>query len=106
MYELLLALYRYFLSPVLGLLFLVLLAYVVYSWLLAGGIVQRHNPTARSIYQFLSSIVDPLVRPIRRFIPPIGQLDLSVFLLGLMILFTRDWLLPALIGLTAPTPLS
>ncbi len=98
MYELLIALYRYFFNPILTLLFFALLAYVVMSWLFTFGVVQYHNPTARGIQQFLSSIIDPLARPIRRFVPPLGQLDLSIFLLALGILFLRDYLLLAIIG--------
>ncbi|MCA8900790.1 MAG: YggT family protein [Hyphomonas sp.] len=102
MYSLLWALYSYFLSPILSLLLLVILVYVVMSWLLMGGVISMRNPTVRQIQGVLDSIMDPLLRPIRRHVPPLGQLDLSVFLLALGILFTRDWLLPTLIGLTRP----
>ena len=91
------ALYAYFLSPILTLLFFILLAYVIFGWLLVGGVVSLHNPTARQIYTLLSSVVEPLAAPIRRIVPPLGQLDLSIFILALLILFLRDWLLPSII---------
>jgi YggT family protein len=93
------AIYVYFLSPVLGLLFLALLVYVIMGWLFTFGVVSPRQPAARAIWEFLDSIIRPLARPIRRLVPPIGQLDLSVFLLGAAILFTRDFALPSLIGL-------
>lgn len=99
MYDLLIALYAYFLSPLLTLLFILLFVYVIFGWLVVGGVVSLHNPTARQIYGLLEGVIEPLARPIRRVIPPLGQLDLSVFVLALAILFTRDWLLPSFISL-------
>lgn len=96
------ALYSYFLYPILSLLLLILLAYVVMSWLFVGGVISPHNPTVRQIWGLLESVLLPLLRPIQRFVPPLGQLDLSVFILALLILFTRDWLFPSIVGLTGP----
>lgn len=101
MYELLAALYGYFLAPILTLIFFILLAYVIFGWLVVAGVVPLHNPTARQIYSLLSSVVEPLAAPIRRFVPPLGQLDLSIFLLALIILFLRDFLLPQFISVFA-----
>ncbi len=90
------ALYAYLVYPVLTLLIFILFAYVVFSWLVVGGVVSMHNPTARQIYQMLASVIEPLTRPIQRVVPPLGQLDLSVFILGLALFFARDWLFPRL----------
>ncbi|MEZ5946529.1 MAG: YggT family protein [Hyphomonas sp.] len=102
MHSLLLALYSYFLHPILSLLLLIIFVYVVMSWLVVGGVISMRNPTVRQIQSVLDSVMMPLLRPIQRYVPPLGQLDLSVFLLALGILFTRDWLLPTIIGFTRP----
>jgi YggT family protein len=47
----------------------VILIYVILSWVSPGG----YNPGAA----LLASISEPVLRPIRRIIPPIGGLDLS-----------------------------
>lgn len=93
MRELLLGLHGYLVSPLLTLLFFVLLAYVVMSWLFTFGVVNMHNQTARQVFSFLESILEPLVRPIRRIVPPLGQLDISILILALLILFVRDFLI-------------
>ena len=103
MYSFLLALYTYFLHPILSLLLIMILIYVVLSWLVLAGVVSMRNQTVRQIQSILDSVLYPLLRPIRDAVPPLGQLDLSVFLLALSILFTRDWLLPTLIGLASPS---
>ena len=99
MFELLWALYVYFLNPLLTILFFILLAFVIMSWLFTFGIISYSNTTARQIFDMLSSIVEPLARPIRRVVPPLGQLDLSIILLFLIVIFVRDFALPQTIFL-------
>ena len=98
MHSFLVAIYSYFLSPLLTLLLFLIFGYVIMSWLIAFGVVSTRNQTVRQIQYALDSVMLPLLRPIQRYVPPLGQLDLSVFLLALGILFTRDWLLPMIIG--------
>jgi YggT family protein len=50
---------------------------VVVSWLVAFGVINMYNRTARGIVQALDAITDPVFRQVRRVIPPIGGLDLS-----------------------------
>lgn len=51
----------------------------VLSWF--GGAYQQQNP----MLSLLNSITEPILRPVRRLIPPIGMFDLSAFvvILGL-----------------------
>ena len=97
MQEFLWALFQYFISPILTLIFFVLIAYVVMSWLFTFNVLSPYGPRARQIWGMLESILEPMLQPIRRIVPPLGQLDLSVLILALLILFTRDFLLPRLI---------
>ncbi len=98
MYALLVALYSYFVNPLITLIFFILFAYVIFGWLVVGGVVSMQNPTARQIYSVLASVIEPMARPIRRFVPPLGQLDLSIFVLALGLLFVRDFVFPTLIS--------
>ena len=91
------ALHTYFISPILTIYFIALLVYVILGWLMIGGVVDNRNQTVRSIYQFLFSIIEPVARTIRRFIPPLGSLDLSILVIALAIPFLRDWLIPRVI---------
>ncbi len=54
---------------VLNIYFFLILAYVILSWVASGA----YNPAVL----LLTSIVEPVLRPFRRWIPPIGGLDLS-----------------------------
>lgn len=54
-----------------------LIVYVVLSW-----IAQTHYSPVAAL---LADIVNPVLRPVRRFIPPIGGLDLSPLLIIILI---------------------
>ncbi|KRG09782.1 YggT family protein [Lederbergia galactosidilytica] len=51
----------------------------IYSWALIIYILMSWFPNARetSIGQFLARICEPYLEPFRRFIPPIGMIDIS-----------------------------
>jgi YggT family protein len=93
------AIFQYFISPILWLLNIVIIVYIVLSWLFVLGVVQQYNPTARGIMRFCQSIIDPLARPIRKIVPRLGMLDLSLFILVLIIAFLQGYLIPTLISL-------
>jgi len=78
------------LRAILGLIQVVLIVYVVISWLFAFDIVSRRNQFVYSIYEFTRRLSDPILRPLRRIIPPIAGVDLSVLVLLLVL-----WLLQA-----------
>ena len=61
---------------------------VIMSWLVAFGIVNRSNPYVRQVGQVLERLTEPLLRPIRRFLPDLGGIDISpiILLIGLQFL--------------------
>jgi YggT family protein len=84
---------------VLGLLVVVLIVHVVLSWLFAFDIVSRRNELVSGIWRFTSAITEPMLRPLRRLIPPIAGVDLSVLVLLLIIVLVRDSVLPWLVNM-------
>lgn len=99
MHDLLVAIYLYLLRPMLTIAFLLLLAYAVLGWLFTFGVLKPNNPVARQWWGVLHKIVEPVLRPVRRVVPNMGQLDLSFIVVILGIVFVRDGLLPMLINL-------
>ncbi|MEZ5996598.1 MAG: YggT family protein [Hyphomonadaceae bacterium] len=84
-------------DTLLGLVVVVLIVYVVISWLYAFDIVGRRNAFVHSVYEFCRRLTDPILRPLRRLIPPIAGVDLSVLVLLLGIQLLRE-MLPWLAG--------
>ena len=66
---------------VINIYFWIILAMVIMSWLVAFGIVNRSNPYVRQIGYALERLTEPLLRPIRRFLPDLGGIDISPIVL-------------------------
>jgi YggT family protein len=62
-----------------------IIASVVVSWLVAFGVLNTRNDVVYRALDILNRITDPLLRPIRRLIPPMGGLDLSPMIVLLII---------------------
>ncbi|HEX7460390.1 MAG TPA: YggT family protein [Acidimicrobiales bacterium] len=73
---------------VLWLFLLVLLAYSILSWVTMSGHLDYDSPVFK-IQRVLASICEPVLRPVRRLIPPVQVggvgLDLSVIIVFLVI---------------------
>src|ERR1700761_2831496 len=63
---------------------------VIASWLVAFGVINTRNPTVYRILDILNRITDPILRPIRRLIPPMGGLDLSPMVVLLIYVIRRE----------------
>ena len=58
---------------------------MILSWLVGFNIVNPYSPAVRAIQTFTYRATEPLMGPIRRFMPDLGGLDISpvVLLFGL-----------------------
>lgn len=71
----------YVLDTLLVIALFLVLARVVISWLNADPFNQ--------VVRFVISATDPMLRPFKRIVPPLGQFDLTPLLLGLLFYFLR-----------------
>jgi YggT family protein len=60
-----------------SLVFYIILIQVILSWLVSFNIVNLHQPVVYQIWSGLNRLTEPLYRPIRRFLPDMGGLDLA-----------------------------
>jgi YggT family protein len=75
----------------------VILASVVMSWLFAFNIVNVSNPTVRQIASTLHRMTEPLLGPIRRIVPSFGGLDFSPVILLLLLGFLHRFVLEMMV---------
>ena len=64
----------------------------ILSWLVHFGVINTRNQFVSMIGEFLWRITEPALRPIRRFMPNLGGIDISPIILILVIYFARDLL--------------
>ena len=79
-------------GAIVQLVIIVLIVNAVLSWLIAFEIVSRRNAFVNQIWDATQKLTDPLLKPIRRIIPPVGGLDLSPIVLILGLLFLEQLL--------------
>ena len=65
----------------------VVIANVIISWLVAFNILNTQNRFVYSILEFTYRLTDPILNKIRRFLPNLGNLDISPIILLLLIWF-------------------
>ncbi len=72
----------------------IVIAAVVMSWLIAFNVVNTHNKAVRIILQILDRLTEPVFRFVRRYIPPIGGLDLSPIVVFFAIWILQGFVVP------------
>ena len=77
---------------------MLIIASAVMSWLVAFNVVNIRNDVVRSIWNMLNALTEPALRPIRRFMPNTGGVDISPVVLFLLIqlieLIIQDYIYP------------
>ena len=69
-----------------------LIAQAILSWLVAFNIVNAHNNIVSLIGNFLYKVTEPLLKPIRKFLPDFGGIDISPVILIILLIFFRNLL--------------
>lgn len=71
---------------------LVIIASAIFSWLYAFNIVNSNNQFINMIGRVLYNLTEPALRPIRRFMPDLGGVDISPVILLLIIWFLQSFI--------------
>ncbi len=77
----------------------VIILQVALSWLIAFEVINVSNPQAQNLIRLLKKLTDPLYKPIQKYIPAIGGIDITpiIVIIGLQIL--RNIILGLLYGI-------
>jgi YggT family protein len=79
------------LNTVISLYIWCLFIFVILGWLVQFGVINTQNRVVYLVMDFLYRITEPALRPIRRFVPSFGGIDISPILLVLVLIFIRDF---------------
>jgi YggT family protein len=83
-------------STVVTLYIWALILSAVLSWLVAFNVINTRNRFIYLAGDFLHRVTEPALRPIRRYLPNLGGIDLSPIVLILVLIFARDLVVGAL----------
>jgi YggT family protein len=91
-----------FIAMVITLYMWIVILGAILSWLIAFDVINRRNQVVYTIADTLYRMTEPALRPIRRYMPELGGIDISPVVLILLLIFLRDvvirgWLIPAFI---------
>ena len=78
------------LLTVINLYWWVIIGTAIMSWLVAFQVVDTRNQVVQSVWRTLDALTEPVLRPIRRFVPALGGLDISPVILLLVLSFVED----------------
>ena len=79
----------FILIQIINLYIYLLIASAILSWLIAFNVVNTRNQFVAAVAEFLYRITEPVLRPIRAFIPSFGGLDISPIIVILIIMFIQ-----------------
>lgn len=89
----------YLISTAIDIYIIIIVVQIAISWLTIFGVINVENKQAQQLVGLLQRATDPVYKPIRKFIPPIGGIDITpiIVILGLNLL--RSVLLGALFSI-------
>ena len=70
----------------------ILIGSAIFSWLYAFNVINSSNRFVAMLGQFFYNVTEPVLRPIRRFMPDLGGIDISPIVVLLIIFFLRSFL--------------
>jgi YggT family protein len=79
-------------SLILSIVWWVFLIMIIMSWLISFNVINTRNQFVASIWRVVNAITEPILRPIRRVIPPMGGLDLSPIVVFVVIFFLQNFI--------------
>ncbi len=68
----------------------IVFVYVIMGWLVQFNVINPRNQFVAMVGNTLHRLVEPVLKPIRRFMPNLGGIDISPVVLILVLFFLRN----------------
>ena len=72
---------------------LVLIVYIIVTWLIAFNIINTKNRFVYNIMTILYRLSEPSLRLVRRYVPTFGNIDISPIIVFLLLWFLQSLLI-------------
>lgn len=84
------------LQLILSVVFTVMIIHIIMSWLISFNVLNLHQPLVAQIWTGLNKLLEPIYRPIRRYMPDTHPLDLAPLVAFVVVIALRDIILPGI----------
>ena len=71
----------------------VLLIYIIVTWLISFNIINTSNRFVYTAMEFLYRLCEPSLRLVRKYVPNLGNIDISPIIVYLLIWFIQSLLI-------------
>ena len=75
----------------------IIIASAVFSWLYAFNVINSSNAFVNQVAGFLYRATEPVYRPIRKFIPDLGGIDITPIIVLIIIFFLQRLIITSVI---------
>lgn len=75
---------------IIGIVWFLVIAHVIFSWLVNFQVLNLRQPLVGQIWYLLNRLTEPLYKPIRRFLPDMGGIDLAPLVVILILFALRQ----------------
>jgi YggT family protein len=79
-------------SMLLSIVWWIFLIMIIMSWLINFNVINTRNQFVDAVWRIVNQITEPILRPIRRIVPPVGGLDLSPIIVFVIIFFLQSFI--------------
>ncbi|MEP2029634.1 MAG: YggT family protein [Paracoccaceae bacterium] len=86
------------LQLILGVVYFVMIAHIIMSWLINFQVLNLHQPVVGQIWQALNQLLEPIYRPLRNVLPNTHPLDLAPLVALIVVISLRAYILPVIFG--------
>jgi YggT family protein len=78
------------LNFILSIVWFIIIVSAIFSWLYAFNVINTRNQFVNQIGSALYAMTEPVYRPIRRFMPNLGGVDLSPLVVLVILFFLQQ----------------
>lgn len=79
-------------SQIIEIFIWLLIIQAILSWLITFGVINTTSNIVNMVGNFLYKITEPILKPIRNFLPDLGGIDVSPLIVIILLIFFRNLL--------------
>ncbi len=74
----------------------IIVVQVIVTWLIAFDVINATNEQAQNLVALLKKLTDPVYKPLQKYIPPIGGIDITPLVVIILLCIIRSIVIGAL----------